>query len=257
MAHEPSGKMTKTEQALVLDPPSELHFKGPFSEVTTSYLKLTNPTDKLIGFKVKTTAPKTYCVRPNGGVIVPKKTVSVAVMLQPFDPENDDRSRDKFMVQSMYVPDGENYHDSLWHDVPPEGLMNSKLKCVFDIPASSSSEATEVKAEVIEQPKVKAKVVQVQESKPSDTEAAETKKLHDEYKKLKSELNDVRAENSSLKEEGLRLRRMYDSRTKATSAKPESEMHHSSVKKQLFSNYLLVIAIFIFILGFFIGKFIL
>ncbi|GFT65080.1 vesicle-associated membrane protein-associated protein A [Nephila pilipes] len=250
MAHEPSGKMTKTEQALVLDPPSELHFKGPFSEVTTSYLKLTNPTERQIGFKVKTTAPKTYCVRPNGGVILPMKSVTVAVMLQPFDPENDDRSRDKFMVQSMFVPEGETYQDSMWHDVPPEGLMNSKLKCIFDLP---SSESTEVKAEVLEPPKIKGKVTQIQESKPSDTDG-ETRKLYDEYKKLKSELNDVRTENSSLKEEGLRLRRAYDSRSKGTSAKPESELHQSSAKKQLPSNYLAVIAVLIFFLGLYIGK---
>ncbi|PRD26652.1 UNVERIFIED_CONTAM: Vesicle-associated membrane protein-associated protein A [Trichonephila clavipes] len=226
MAHEASGKMTKTEQALVLDPPSELHFKGPFSEVTSSYLKLTNPTERQIGFKVKTTAPKTYCVRPNGGVILPMKSVTVAVMLQPFDPENDDRSRDKFMVQSMFVPEGEEYQDSL------------------------------VKAEVLEPPKVKGKVTQIQESKPSET-GAEIKKFYEEYKKLNVELNDVRAENSSLKEEGLRLRRAYDSRSKGTSAKPESELHQSSAKKQLSSNYLAVIAILIFFLGFYIGKIVL
>ncbi|GIY97889.1 hypothetical protein CEXT_75621 [Caerostris extrusa] len=167
MAQEPSGKMNQIEQALVLDPPNELHFKGPFTEVTTSYLKLTNLTDRNIIFKVKTTAPKTYCVRPNGGFIPPKKTKSISLMLQPFDPENDDRSRDKFMVQSMFTS-SDAYFDSLWHD-PHEGLMNSKLKCVFDIPSADASApapyATEVKAEVVEQPKIKPKVVQVQESK--------------------------------------------------------------------------------------------
>lgn len=53
-------------------------FIAPFTDITTSYINLTNPTDRDICFKVKTTAPKTYCVRPNGGTIHPKKTVSVA-----------------------------------------------------------------------------------------------------------------------------------------------------------------------------------
>ena len=34
-------------------------------------LRLENPTDERMLFKVKTTAPKEYCVRPNSGELVP------------------------------------------------------------------------------------------------------------------------------------------------------------------------------------------
>ena len=51
---------------------------GPFNEVVTADLKLTNPSDKTVCFKVKTTAPKRYCVRPNSGVLDPKKSVTVS-----------------------------------------------------------------------------------------------------------------------------------------------------------------------------------
>ena len=44
---------------------------GPFSSVVTTSLTLKNPTNEKIGFKVKTTAPKQYCVRPNSGIIPP------------------------------------------------------------------------------------------------------------------------------------------------------------------------------------------
>lgn len=44
---------------------------GPFTEVVTTTLKLGNPTNERVGFKVKTTAPKQYCVRPNSGIIDP------------------------------------------------------------------------------------------------------------------------------------------------------------------------------------------
>ncbi|KFM78151.1 Vesicle-associated membrane protein/synaptobrevin-binding protein, partial [Stegodyphus mimosarum] len=223
--------MAKMEQALILDPPSELRFKAPFTDVTTSFLSLTNPTDKQICFKVKTTAPKTYCVRPNSGVVAPKETIVVAVMLQPLDLENADRNRHKFMVQSMFVPDGEFNQETVWRDVPPEGLMNSKLKCVFDIPADS----TQVSAEVAEQPKVEQKATHhVQEVPVKSCEVeTESKKLYEENKKLKRELFDLRQENSSLKEEGLRSRVAHDTRTRGTSVKPaESEMRHSPFKKQ-------------------------
>lgn len=40
-------------------------------------MRLTNPTDKTILFKIKTTAPKKYCVRPNCGTLEPEATVEV------------------------------------------------------------------------------------------------------------------------------------------------------------------------------------
>ena len=51
---------------------------GPFKDVVTTILKLKNPSDEIVCFKVKTTAPKRYCVRPNCGQIKPDETVNVA-----------------------------------------------------------------------------------------------------------------------------------------------------------------------------------
>lgn len=80
---------------------------GPFTEVVTSQLRLTNPSNRKICFKVKTTAPKRYCVRPNNGIIEAKGTAIIAVMLQPFDVESQatEKNKHKFMVQTMFVPD--------------------------------------------------------------------------------------------------------------------------------------------------------
>ncbi|NP_001079410.1 VAMP associated protein A L homeolog [Xenopus laevis] len=70
--------MSKHEQILILDPPNDLKFKGPFTDVVTTNLKLRNPSDKKVCFKVKTTAPRRYCVRPNSGTIDPGSTVTVS-----------------------------------------------------------------------------------------------------------------------------------------------------------------------------------
>lgn len=56
---------------------------GPFTEVVTSYLKLKNPTEHKIAFKVKTTAPKRYCVRPNSGVLRQDGEITVSGNPQP------------------------------------------------------------------------------------------------------------------------------------------------------------------------------
>lgn len=42
---------------------------GGSNIVVTTDLKLTNPTTDDIGYKVKTTAPTRYAVRPNSGVL--------------------------------------------------------------------------------------------------------------------------------------------------------------------------------------------
>lgn len=57
--------------------------------------------------QVKTTAPRRYCVRPNSGVVDPHGSVSVAVMLQPFDYDPHEKNKHKFMVQSLFAGDGE------------------------------------------------------------------------------------------------------------------------------------------------------
>ena len=54
---------------LRVDPPNELVFNGPFTEVTEKAIHLFNVSEKDVCFKVKTTAPRKYCVRPNNGII--------------------------------------------------------------------------------------------------------------------------------------------------------------------------------------------
>ena len=50
---------------------------GSYAEVCKTTLRLTNPSDKRVLFKVKTTAPKSYCVRPNSGIIAEGATQEV------------------------------------------------------------------------------------------------------------------------------------------------------------------------------------
>ena len=104
----------------------------------TAYLKLSNPTEKRICFKVKTTAPNRYCVRPNSGIFEPKTSIAVAVMLHPFSYEPNEKNKHKFMVQSMYAPDHVvESQELLWKDAPPESFMDTKLRCVFKMPDSA------------------------------------------------------------------------------------------------------------------------
>lgn len=41
-------------------------------------MTLKNPSDKKVAFKIKTTAPKRYCVRPNCGELGPKEKAEIS-----------------------------------------------------------------------------------------------------------------------------------------------------------------------------------
>ncbi|KAL3246785.1 hypothetical protein ABHI18_012629, partial [Aspergillus niger] len=62
--------------SIILEPP-ELGFKRPFDREVCQILHLKNDNAEPVVFKVKTTAPKHYCVRPNSGRIDPGKNVDV------------------------------------------------------------------------------------------------------------------------------------------------------------------------------------
>jgi hypothetical protein len=92
---------------LQLDPSNELRFKGPFDDFVTVSLTIKNPTEKRIAFKIKTTAPKRYCVKPNSGVLDSGHSMKVNVLLQPFTYDPNEKNKHKFMVQYIYLNDSE------------------------------------------------------------------------------------------------------------------------------------------------------
>uniref|UniRef100_A0AC35U0W2 Major sperm protein n=1 Tax=Rhabditophanes sp. KR3021 TaxID=114890 RepID=A0AC35U0W2_9BILA len=121
------------QQILQLEPDTELTFTGPFTDVSTTHLVLVNPSDKYVAFKVKTTAPKFYCVRPNSGIIAPDSKKEVAVMLQPMENTSNiesERSKHKFMIQSAFCSEKEQL-DDFWKSLPTAEIMDSKLKVQF------------------------------------------------------------------------------------------------------------------------------
>ncbi|KAK5974529.1 hypothetical protein GCK32_003309, partial [Trichostrongylus colubriformis] len=126
----------KPVQVLELKPAKELVFRGPFTDIVNAQLQLKNPTERHVCFKVKTTAPKQYCVRPNSGILLPYTSRNITVMLQPMDGVPTDVGRHKFMVQTCYCPSADVDLDNIWKTVPPNELMYSKLMVVFQQPES-------------------------------------------------------------------------------------------------------------------------
>ncbi|KAL1722787.1 PapD-like protein [Schizophyllum commune] len=88
-----------------LQPSSALGFPRPLTQQRTRSLAVTNHNNAPVAFKVKTTAPKLYCVRPNSGRVEPGETVEVAVMLQALkdEPPLNAKCKDKFLIQSTII----------------------------------------------------------------------------------------------------------------------------------------------------------
>jgi len=132
---------------LLLDPSNELRFKGPFDDYVTVSLSIRNPTKSRIAFKIKTTAPKRYCVKPNSGVLDPEQSMKVNVLLQPFNYDPNEKNKHKFMVQYLYLNDEEiqmSVNDilTMWKDVNSSRLLDLKLKCIFDYDSSDLTKTT-------------------------------------------------------------------------------------------------------------------
>ncbi|XP_057538879.1 vesicle-associated protein 2-2-like [Amaranthus tricolor] len=88
--------------------PRELCFTVEPKKQSSCSIQLTNKSDEhVVAFKVKTTSPKKYCVRPNVGIISPNGKCEFTVIMQvqraaPLDLQ----CKDKFLIQSTVVPSG-------------------------------------------------------------------------------------------------------------------------------------------------------
>ncbi|XP_017273301.1 vesicle-associated membrane protein-associated protein B/C isoform X2 [Kryptolebias marmoratus] len=228
--------MARAEQVLVLEPQHELKFRGPFTDVITATLKLTNPTDRNVCFKVKTTAPRRYCVRPNSGVIDSGTSVNVSVMLQPFDYDPNEKSKHKFMVQSMLAPRDMTDMEGVWKEAKPEELMDSKLRCTFEMPLENDK-TTEHSA--------------LPKSASASLDDGEVKKIMEECKQLQMEVQRLREENKQIREnDGLRKR-------KVTPMASHSNTMAAMTKDEGLSTRVLALCLLFFVIGAIIGKLVL
>eukprot|EP00887_Chlorella_sp_A99_P001219 scaffold14.g1219.t1 len=85
--------------------PLELRFRFELRKNIPVTLTLQNVTGERVAFKVKTTSPKKYCVRPSNGFVEPNGTRDVQVIMQAqkeYPPSFAD-CKDKFLIQSVKV----------------------------------------------------------------------------------------------------------------------------------------------------------
>lgn len=246
--------MARQEQVLLLEPQHELKFRGPFSDVVTTTLKLSNPTDRNVCFKVKTTAPRRYCVRPNSGVIDAGTSINVSVMLQPFDYDPNEKSKHKFMVQSMLAPPQMTDMEGVWKEAKPEELMDSKLRCVFELPAENEKTHELDSNKLLSSSLLKSDSSSLSmKSLGSTLDDGEVKKIMEECKRLQMEAQRLREENKQIREDdGLRMRK-----STVLSSQHSAASSAAMKREEGLSARTVALVILFFAIGVIVGKLVL
>ncbi|KAL7268162.1 phosphatidylinositol-binding protein scs2 [Rhizina undulata] len=138
--------------------PAELGFQRPFTREVVQSLRIRNTQIDPVAFKVKTTAPKQYCVRPNSGRIEAGKEVEVQVLLQAMkqDPPADFKCKDKFLVQSVVITSDKEHGTvaEIWADVDKNdkhSIQEKKIRVVFLQPGEASSPISETQENSFDQ----------------------------------------------------------------------------------------------------------
>jgi len=131
---------------LKLEPDDSLHFlKGANTgSQPTRILKLNNASAGCVAFKVKTTAPKSYLVRPSSGTVKPGDNMEVQIILQPGQQDGSTSSH-RFLVQAVVAADGEPVSREAWAEFPKDKVQEARLNVVVEEredPAAAKVDAT-------------------------------------------------------------------------------------------------------------------
>jgi hypothetical protein len=150
--------------------PSEILLDLGSSPSPSTTLTVTNSTDEVLVFKVRTTNPKRYLVKPNQDLLMVGSSVTITIQMQPKDctelleagpqaaepvttddNDKDKSGKDKFMVSTMVVDDSfikkwksikdsgaskdiQNILQDLWENSKKNDIANRRVGCAFAYP---------------------------------------------------------------------------------------------------------------------------
>lgn len=132
----------KMLQLLTITPQDSMTFtvQQSNSESQPQAIRMSNIQESLVAYKVKTTAPEHYRVKPTVGVIEAGQTVEVSVQLTPGSAVT--ASRDRFLVQSTPV-NVDNYKGDIteyWRTVEQGKVNEHRLRCKVTMDGSPIEE---------------------------------------------------------------------------------------------------------------------
>ncbi|KAI8076552.1 PapD-like protein [Gilbertella persicaria] len=175
--------------SIQLDLEDNIAFERPLTRIVKQHVRIDNPHGQAVAFKVKTTAPKLYCVRPNSDIIPPHGSIQVQIMLQAFkeEPPLDVKCRDKFLILSTFLNEvTENMNlQELWSHVEEKeksSIHQRKLRCLYVNPAEQVT---------VTKPTQPKQVVEPTQHEEEDVEQ-KMKRMEEELDKYKKQVEELR-----------------------------------------------------------------
>ncbi|KAK4363312.1 hypothetical protein RND71_018553 [Anisodus tanguticus] len=139
--------MCSAEPELLTINPLEVKFPFELKKQISCSLQLSNKTDNYVAFKVKTTNPNKYCVRPNTGIVLPRSTCDVIVTMQAQkEVPADMQCKDKFLLQSVVASAVTNPKDitqEMFNKEPGRIVEECKLRVIYLPPPQPPSPVAE------------------------------------------------------------------------------------------------------------------
>lgn len=121
--------------------PRELKFTFEPKKQSSCTIRLINKSQNHVAFKVKTTSPKKYCVRPNTGIIKPRASCDFTVTMQAQKaPPPDMACKDKFLVQGTVVAEEtveEDITSAMFSKDDGKYVQENKMRVILISPPSS------------------------------------------------------------------------------------------------------------------------
>ncbi|CAJ1964319.1 unnamed protein product [Cylindrotheca closterium] len=275
-----------SSHVLEVNPDTQLEFVLSHSEANprcVMTLKHPGMSKDHIAFKVKTTQPRRYLVRPNQGLVAPGSSASISILLVEKDKQallqsferlgqpGLDHSKDKFLVQSCTAPEsfsskkssGESSElydalTSMWQSVTSGGsstpIFNKKLH-VRHVVQEGASKASGAAASKSIPSKLEGSSDVVVEKMSHDQLVNEYSRLRSKYDELLTFSVSLTAERDILSNTLEQTKRDYN-RELSRPSEGKTSTSSSSSKGSLQSTMvqLLVVAIACFIAGMRMGK---
>ncbi|XP_020221517.1 vesicle-associated protein 1-2 isoform X3 [Cajanus cajan] len=130
-----------TDHKLLHVHPPQLTFVFEPNKQSSCLLHLSNNASHHVAFKVKTTSPKKYCVRPTLGIVNPHGTCHFTVTMQAQRTAPPDfNCKDKFLLQTAVVPSGTTQDQISSHMFLKDNgsrVQETKLRVLLISPPSS------------------------------------------------------------------------------------------------------------------------
>ncbi|XP_022737947.1 vesicle-associated protein 2-1-like isoform X2 [Durio zibethinus] len=174
--------------------PNDLKFIFELEKQSFCDLKVVNNTEHHVAFKVKTTSPKKYFVRPNTGVVQPWDSCVIRVTLQAqreYPP--DMQCKDKFLLQSTIVAPNTDVDDlpaDTFNKESAKEIEECKLKVFYESPsAQGNSEDEGLKSSTEQSPDLNSAVRQLKEER--DAAVRQTLQLQQELNRHDRNVNNL------------------------------------------------------------------